>query len=52
MADDIRVVVTVDATDFMSQARRALFGIYQLSQVWGLPDRYHFGIRAREVGNE
>ncbi len=33
----------------MSALRAALFGVYQFAQWWSLPDRYHFGIRAREV---
>lgn len=42
----------LDTPQFMAQLRAALFGIYQVAQWWNLPDRYHFGIRAREVAHD
>lgn len=41
----------VDTTAFMAQLRAALFDLYLAAQRWDLPDRYHIGIRAREVAN-
>lgn len=37
--------VTLD----LAKLRAAVYGLYQFSQWWSLPDRYLFGIRAREV---
>lgn len=43
------MTLVVDATEFLVQVRRILFSMYQASQRLDMPDRYHFGIRAREV---
>ncbi len=37
---------------YMARLRAAVFGIYQVAQWWGLESRYHFGVRAREIGRD